>query len=120
MRIGFAHVGYSNVSQSILDGSYNFSSSVENAMLDLSSYCEQHGYTYMRAVFIPPEDRMWGYGKAAAIKEALQKVELLIVQDFDVAIMDPSRPIESILAGWGFTPAHLVLAARDPDRSYNR
>ena len=119
-QIGFAHFGYSDVDQRLIDGTYDFSSILENAMLDLSSYCEQHGYTYMRVVFSRPEDKMWGYGKALAIKAALQEVQLLVVCDFDVAVADFHVPLEGILAGWGFTSAHLVLAPEDPDRPYNQ
>ena len=61
-----------------------------------------------------------GYAKAQAIKEALQQVQLLVVCDFDVAIMDATQPIESILAGWGFTHTQLVMAAEDPDRLSNK
>ena len=114
------HVGFSDVDQSLLDGSYDFSSDLQNSMLDVSSYCQHHGYTYFRAVFPQPTDRMWGYGKALAIKAALQEVELLIVCDYDVAFMDWYIPIETILAGWGFTSAHLVMAAEDPDRDKNK
>ena len=113
-------MGFSGVEKSLLHGMYEFDSNIDNAMLDLSMYCEQHGYIYMRAVIARPEDRMWGYAKAQAIKEALQQVQLLVVCDFDVAIMDATQPIESILAGWGFTHTQLVMAAEDPDRLSNK
>ena len=89
-------------------------------MLDLSSYCEQHGYTYLRAVFPPPDDRMWGWSKADIIRQALQDFELLVICDFDVTVVDSSRPIETALSDWGFLPSHLLLAAEEPDRPYNK
>ena len=118
--IGFLHVGFSPVDPRLLNGTYDFSSDLENSMLDVSSYCRHHGYTYLRAIFSPPDDRMWGFGKALAIREALQEVKLLIVFDYDVAIMDFKVPVESILAGWGFNSSHLVLAAEEPDREKNK
>ena len=119
-HIGFAHVGFTSVDQRVVDGRYDFLSDIENSVLDVSSYCQHHGYTYIRVVFPRPEDRMWGFGKALGMTAALQNVELLIVCDFDVAVMDFYVPIETILARWGFQPNHLVLAAEDPDRAKNK
>ena len=113
-------MGYTGITESVLSGSYNFSSAADNAMLDLSNFCERHGYTYFRSVVKPATDRLWGYAKGLAIKQALQEVELLIVADFDTAIADHNRPIEDVLAGWGFNASHLLLAPEDPDKPYNR
>lgn len=118
-HIGILHAGFTNISAELLQGDYAFESAVENGMLDMSLYSAMHGYTYLRVAFEPPNDRMWGYGKAIAIKHALQLVDILVVVDFDVAFMDLSTPLEDLLLRWGFKSEQLVLAAEDPQTPMN-
>lgn len=75
----------------------------------------------MRVAFEQPSDRYWGWGKASAVKFALEQVDLLVVVDFDVTFMDITLPIEDMLLRWGFrSDQQLVMAAEDPDISNNK
>lgn len=120
-HIGILHAGYTNITDDLLKGNYAFDSMLDNAMLEMSMYSAMHGYTYMRFAFEEPRDRFWGFGKAAAIKQAIKHVDLLVVVDFDVSFMDPTVPLEDMMLRWGFNSAHhLVMAAEDPDRPINK
>lgn len=119
-HIGVLQAGFTDIGVDLLHGKFGFDSATDNGMLDMSLYCAMHGYTYMRAVFQPPTDRVWGYGKAKAMKIALHHVDILVTVDFDVAFVELTMPMEDLLLRWGFASAeHLVLAAEEPKTEIN-
>ena len=112
-RIAFVHIGFSGFGE-------DYNSLHDVASLDVSLYCQRHGYSYVRLVGQPPPDRYWGYLKFPLMRKVLEEYPLAIFMDYDIFMPNTEARIEPILASWGFqSPQNLILQAEDPDIPYN-